>query len=288
MRVMPELPEVEGLAAALTRRLRGHRVEALRVNSIAVLKTFDPPVSALAGLEVTGLSRRGKYLVVETPPLAVVVHLSRGGWMRWRDAPTAGRTTLRGPLAAELRMDGGGALAITEQGRDKRLAIWVVRDPGDVPQIASLGPEPLAERFGVAAMAAALRGAPGGTIKHVLADQHVIAGIGNAYSDEMLHAARLSPFRRAADLSDDEVARLHGSLSLLRDAAARARELDLSELKDDKRGGMRVHGRSGLPCPVCGETIRDVWLGERSLQYCPGCQTGGRVLADRRLSRLLR
>ena len=286
---MPELPEVTSLSAALGERLRGARVAAVSLRSVAALKTYDPPVDALVGLEVTGATRHGKFIDLLLPPLHLVVHLSRAGWIRLRDAaPSREPTSLRGPLVASFRFDDGRSIDITEQGTEKRLAIYVVRDPSDVPGIAKLGPDALAESFDADALHTLLR-SQRGTLKSVLSDQSLVAGIGNAYSDEILHVARLSPFRRADTLDAGEVSTLHAAVrEVLEHALAEARAASPETLKSAKKMRLRVHGRTGEACPVCGETVREVSFATRSFQYCPRCQTGGRVYADRRLSRLLR
>jgi formamidopyrimidine-DNA glycosylase len=289
---VPELPEVQAIAEALDRRMRGRRVASLLVPSVAALKTYDPPLAALAGREVTGTGRRGKFLVLDLGPaggpLHVAIHLGRAGWVRWREEAADRRLAQRGPLAARLRLEAGGGIDVTEQGTEKRLAIFVVRDPAEVPGIARLGVDALDPGLDADRLGSLLASRPG-TVKAALADQAVIAGVGNAYSDEILHAARLSPFARSDRLDPQTLRRLGLALrETLETALLRARELDLDELKDGKRQGLRVHGRAGLPCPVCGDTVREVSLSARSFQYCPTCQTGGRVHADRRLSRLLR
>ncbi len=289
---MPELPEVEALARDLERRLAGRVLERVELVAVAALKTFAPPLTELLGRSVAGVGRRGKFLVLATgpgPPLHLVVHLARGGWVRWRDElPSARAHPGRGPLALRLGLSGGGGLELTEAGTEKRLALWVVRDPLEVRPLADLGPDPLAPDFDVSTLAAALAGR-GGNLKGALTDQRVVAGVGNAYSDEALHAARLSPFKPAGRLTGDEVARLHaGLVGVLSAALARSAGLAASKLKGEKKAGLAVHGRAGLTCPVCGDTIREVWFSNRSLQYCPRCQTKGRVLADRRLSRLIK
>jgi len=285
---MPELPEVEALCRSFDSRLRDRVVARVVVRSVAVLKTFDPPITALEGLTVRGCTRRGKFLDLALPPLHLVVHLARGGWMTLRDRPTNARPSLRGPLAVMVTLEDGGSLEITEYGKDKRLAVYVVRDPVAVPGVARLGIDALDPTLGSSKLGSLLR-LQKGTLKSVLADQSVIAGIGNAYSDEILHAARLSPLRHALALDDAEVERLSAAIhDILSAAVALAVGTDPSELKDGKRQSMRVHGRTGAPCPVCGDTVREVSLATRSFQYCPTCQAGGRVFADRRLSRLLR
>jgi formamidopyrimidine-DNA glycosylase len=285
---MPELPEVSALAAGLGERMRGRTITAARLRSIGALKTYDPPLGALVGLTVDGWARHGKFLDMAAGDLHLVVHLARAGWIRWRERLTEARATLRGPLALQLELDGGAGIDVTEQGTEKRLALYVVRDPTLVPGIARLGVDVLDASLDAPRLGELLR-QNRGQLKTVLADQAVVAGVGNAYSDEILHAARLSPFHRAASLTVVEVDRLHVALrSVMGDAVSRAQAVDIGSLKPDKKEHLRVHGRTGQPCPICGDTIREVSLATRSFQYCPTCQTGGRVLADRRLSRLLR
>jgi len=288
--VMPELPEVTALAADLDGRLKGRVIERLSVLAFAALKTFDPPVEALKGLTIAAVSRHGKFLDITAGDLHVVVHLARAGWIRWRDGPPpppSGRPG-SGPLAARLVLDDGSGLNITEAGTKKSLAIYVVHDPSDVPGIARLGPDPLDPSFTVDVLAGILAAQGRAQIKGVLRNQSVIAGIGNAYSDEILHVAKMSPYKPASMPADD-VARLYEAMqSTLRDALARADGLAASELKSEKKSNLRVHGRTGQPCPVCGDTIRQVIFHDSTFQYCPTCQTGGKPLADRVLSRLLK
>jgi formamidopyrimidine-DNA glycosylase len=285
---MPELPEVSALAGGLTEQMRGHAVTAVRLRSIGALKTYDPPLQALVSRRVDGWTRHGKFLDMTADDLHLVVHLARAGWIRWRDRINEAKSTLRGPLALQLELDGGCGIDITEQGTEHRLALYVVRQPSDVPGIERLGVDVLDPRLDPAGLGELLHQRRG-QLKTVLADQSLIAGVGNAYSDEILHAARLSPFRQAAALTQEETARLHHALrSVMSEAVDRARAVDIAALKPDKKQHLSVHGRTGEPCPVCADTIREVSLSTRSFQYCPTCQTGGRVLADRRLSRLLR
>ena len=287
---MPELPEVTALAADLDARLSGHVIDRLSVVAFSALKTFDPPADALHGLTITGVSRHGKFLDITAGDLHVVIHLARAGWIRWRDAPPAPSTGRlgKGPLAARLVLDDGKGLDITEAGTKKSLAIYVVRDPAEVPGIARLGPEPLDPSFTEEVFAGILAKQGRAQIKGVLRKQSLIAGIGNAYSDEILHVAKMSPYKPAAMASED-VSRLYTALqSTLREALARADGLAASELKSEKKSNLRVHGRTGEPCPVCGDTIRQVIFHDSTFQYCPTCQTGGKPLADRVLSRLLK
>jgi formamidopyrimidine-DNA glycosylase len=285
---MPELPEVEALCRSFDARLRGRTVTRVVVRSVAVLKTFDPQVTALQRLTIAGCERRGKFIDLFLPPLHLVVHLARGGWITLRDKPTNARPALQGPLAVMVSLEDGGSLEITEHGKDKRLAVYVVRDPASVPGVTRLGIDALDPAL-TAEVLSTLLVEQKGTLKTVIADQAVIAGIGNAYSDEILHAARLSPLRHANALAEDEVERLATAVhDILSGAVALSIETDPKGLKDGKRQSMRVHGRTGQPCPVCGDTVREVSLATRSFQYCPTCQSGGKVFADRRLSRLLR
>jgi formamidopyrimidine-DNA glycosylase len=289
--LVPELPEVEALAVFLRERLVGAVVAGVDVASVSALKTFDPPISALAGLTVSDVRRHGKFLDLDVDGLHLVVHLARAGWVRWRDQVSTApvRPSGRNPLALRMRLDDGSGLELTEAGTKKKLAVYVVHRPAEVPGIQRLGPDPLDESFDVAALAAVVASHPRTQLKGLLRDQSVVAGVGNAYSDEVLHVARLSPFKLAGSLSSDEVVRLHHCLeATLRDAVERSSGLPAAELKDDKRAGMRVHGRTGQPCPECGDVVREVSFADSSLQYCATCQTGGRPLADRRTSKFLR
>ena len=296
---MPELPEVETLARFLADRAGGHVVAGLELGEISALKTFDPPLSALVGTVVADAQRHGKWLdlVCAQPSgeaLHLIWHLSLAGWVRWSDSlPATPVRPGRSPLALRVRLDDGSGFDLTEQGTRKRLALYVVEDPEQVPQIASLGVEPLSDEFTPQRLAELLS-SRNQQVKGLLRDQHVIAGIGNAYSDEILHATRTSPFRNTSTYSPDDAAAVHAAIrAVLTDAVAAAAGKPAAELKDAKRRGMRVHGRTGQPCPgwdgvPCGDTVREVSFADASLQYCPTCQTDGKPLADRRLSRLLR
>jgi formamidopyrimidine-DNA glycosylase len=287
---VPELPEVEALARFLTGKAGGCRIDRVDLCAISALKTFDPPLDAIIGRTMVGCGRRGKYLLLDLgPDLVLATHLARGGWVQWREALKPGRLKPgRGPMALRVGLEGGAGFDLTEAGTEKRLAVWVVRDIGDVPQIAGLGPDPLDPAFDAEALGRLLAGRKA-QVKGVLTDQSVLAGVGNAYSDEALHAAKLSPFKTAGSLSSDEVGRLHEALiGVLQDAVARSAGLPAAGVKTEKRSGLQVHGRTGEACPVCGDTVREVSFATKSLQYCPTCQTGGKPLADRRLSRLLK
>jgi formamidopyrimidine-DNA glycosylase len=294
------MPEVEALRAFLDDHLVGRRVVRAVPLAFHVLKTYDPPLAAVEGREVTGVARRGKFLDIalgergESGETHLVIHLARAGWLRWRDTlPKAPpRPGGKGPLAMRVTLaePPGGGFDLTEQGTQKRLAVYCVRDPAEVPGVARLGPDPLDPALTPAAFAAMLRGERR-QIKGVLRDQSVLAGIGNAYSDEILHAARMSPYRLAARIgeAEGEAGALHAAMTgTLREAVERSKGLAAGKLKAEKKSGLRVHGRAGEPCPVCGDTIREVSFADSALQYCPTCQTGGKPLADRRMSRLLK
>lgn len=287
---MPELPEVEALADHLRRHAVGLTVGRIDVSALSVLKTFDPPLTALHGQSVTAAQRWGKYLGLQVGDLFLIAHLSRAGWLRWSD--TLAATPLRpgkGPIALRVHLGTPGeapGFDLTEAGTQKRLAVWLVDDPTRVPGIAALGPDALAVS---AEDLAGLLAGNTGRIKTVITDQKVIAGIGNAYSDEILHTARISPFATAAKLTGDQFAALYDAItSVLTDAVTRSVGQQAATLKGEKRSGLQVHARTALPCPVCGDTVREVSFADKSFQYCPTCQTGGKVLADRRMSRLLK
>jgi DNA-formamidopyrimidine glycosylase len=287
---MPELPEVESLAAFLRERAVGHAIARADAASFAVLKTFDPPLDALTGQVVQAVGRHGKFLDLSCgPDLHLIMHLARAGWLRWREElPTTPPKPGKSPLAFRLRLDDGSGFELTEAGTRKRLAVYLVHDPADVPGVATLGPDPLAPDFTIDTLAGLLAGRRT-QIKGVLRDQHIIGGIGNAYSDEVLHVAKMSPFKIAASMSADEVQTLYDAIvETLRDAVERSAGLAAKDLKGEKKTGLRVHGKTGEPCPVCGDTVREVSFADSAFQYCATCQTGGKPLADRRLSRLLK
>ena len=308
---MPELPEVTALAAFLTEHAAGQSVASVTVASLNVLTTYDPPASALVGRVITGAGRHGKFLDIVTAPgegggpgsddgqgsdgrkgsaipedLHLIVHLARAGWLRWSDALSATPPKMGGPIALRLRLAGGAGFDITEAGTKKSVAAAIVRDPAAVPGVARLGPDALG--LDPRTLAEVLSRSTG-RLKNVITDQTVMSGIGNAYSDEILHTAKLSPFATAGKLSQDEVDRLASAMhSVLTSAVERSVGGEAARLKGEKRTGLRVHARTGLPCPVCGDVIAEVSFADRSFQYCPTCQTGGRLLADRRRSRLVK
>ncbi|WP_078284246.1 Fpg/Nei family DNA glycosylase [Mycobacteroides chelonae] len=287
---MPELPEVEALADHLRRHATGATIGRIDVSAFSVLKTFDPPVTSLHGHTVTGATRWGKYLGLQVGSHYLITHLSRAGWLRWSDK--LGAAPLKpgkGPIALRVHLGTPGeapGFDLTEAGTQKRLAVWVVADPAAVPQIAALGPDALS--LTATGLADILSGTTA-RLKNVITDQRVIAGIGNAYSDEILHVAKLSPFASGKTLTEGQLTALYEAMqSVLTDAVQRSVGQQAATLKGEKRSGLRVHARTGMPCPVCGDVVREVSFADKSFQYCPTCQTGGKVLADRRLSRLLK
>ena len=286
---MPELPEVEALASFLRERAVGRVVARVDAVSIACLKTYDPPPTALAGLEVTGATRHGKFLDLDVSGLHLVVHLARAGWLQWREQlPAAPPRMGKGPIGLRVHLDDGSGFDLTEAGTKKGLAVYVTSDVSTVPGVARLGVDPLSPEFTEDVLAGLLAGQRG-QVKGLLTDQSLVAGVGNAYSDEVLWEVGLSPFKPAQNLTADDVTRLHAALvDTLRAAVGRAEGLAAGKLKAEKKSGLSVHGRAGLPCPRCGDTVLEVSFADKALQYCPTCQTGGKPLADRRLSRLLK
>ena len=295
MRV-PELPEVEALVQDLRGRLTGRAITRIDLAAFSALKTFDPPLHSLHGTLVDGVTRHGKFLDIDASGVHLCIHLARAGWIRWRDEVPAlpARPNSKNPLAARIVIDDPDSekqsgLDITEAGTKKSLALYVVRDPQEVPGIARLGPDPLADEFTIQALADILASEGRKQIKGVLRMQSIVAGIGNAYSDEILHTARMSPYKPANGLSEEELQTLYDAIrGTLADAVARSSGLAASELKGEKKSNLAVHGRAGKPCPVCGDVVREVSFADSSLQYCATCQTNGKPLADRRMSRLLK
>jgi formamidopyrimidine-DNA glycosylase len=291
---MPELPEIEALASYLRERAVGRAVQRADVAAFSAVKTFDPPLTALRGAIVNGASRYGKFLSLDFDGLHLITHLARGGWLQWRESlpPAPPRPGGKSPLAFRLHLAPefpSGPVAgfdLTEMGTQKRLAVYLVRNPQEVPGIARLGPDALA--LSLPELTELLAGHRA-QLKSALTDQSLVAGIGNAYSDEILHVAKLSPFKNTGKLTDDELSRLHAAIqAVLTDAVERSVGQRAATLKGEKRSGLRVHARAGLPCPVCGDTVRSISFADRHFEYCPTCQTEGRELADRRLSKLLK
>ena len=275
---MPELPEVEAIRRALDAPVRAFPVERAGPAHVATLKTFDPPLSALDGERLAGAGRRGKRLLfpVADRELVLVVHLMSAGRIRYL-APGA-----KGPKtpAFRLRFEGGAELVLTEAGSKKRAGVWLLRPDALAGELAHLGPE--ADELDAARLGEILR-SDSRRLHAALRDQRLLAGIGRAWANEILHAAQLSPYALTGQLADDEVARLAAAMR-----AELARGLELRERGAGNPQTYRIHDRLGQPCHVCATPIARVDFEEHTIYYCPRCQTGGRVLKDRRLSRLLR
>jgi formamidopyrimidine-DNA glycosylase len=285
---VPELPEVESLTTFLRERAVGHAFVRADITAISALKTYDPPVSAMVGLLIDDVQRHGKFLDISAQGVHLVIHLARAGWLRWKEEQNTGLVRPgKGPIALRTVLDDGSGFDLTEAGTQKKLAVYVVRDVDEVPGIARLGPDPFT--LSLEDFSDILKRQGRVQLKGVLRSQSVIAGIGNAYSDEILHVAKMSPFKPASNLSEDELKTLYDAMrETLQDAVNRSAGLAVQDLKSEKKSGLRVHGRKGEKCPICGDIVREVSFADSSLQYCATCQTGGKPLADRRLSKLLK
>ena len=277
---MPELPEVQALAERVEARLAGARFVGAIPLSFSSLKTVAPPPEDLEGCRLEAVGRRGKFLVLSLPPLRLLVHLSQGGRLVFEEAPSGTRP--RGALV-RLRFDRAPSLLVKEFGTERKAGWWIMA-PGDDGPLAKLGPEPFSPEF----EELILRGDDSGQLHPMLRDQRRVAGIGRGYADDILHRAKLSPFRSLSSLGDAERPEL---LRSIRTVLAEALEVERR-----REGGLptklgdhfAVHRKSGTPCPACGSELRRVSFESHEITYCPGCQTGGRILADRRLSRLIR
>jgi formamidopyrimidine-DNA glycosylase len=289
---MPELPDIEDYLAALRPRVLGQPLEGARIVSFSLLRTFDPPIEALVGREVVGLRRLGKRIVFEFAAgdrphgLFLVLHLMIAGRLRWQDAPGAAVPRRYGLAALDFST---GTLIVTEAGTKKRASLHVVAGEAALAEHDRGGLEPLRATHDEFVTAVTRENR---TLKRALTDQRLIAGIGNAFSDEILHAARLSPVRRTAQLDADALTRLYdATVSVLSDWTARLRAATGDGFPRDVtafRPDFAVHGRYGQPCPVCGTPVQRIRYADNETNYCPACQTDGRVLADRSLSRLLK
>lgn len=286
---MPELPEVEALAHFLRENAMGRVLTRIDIASLSVLKTAVPPWTELHGRPVDACARRGKYLDLVCGDLHMVTHLARAGWLRWSNAlPPASPKPGKGSIALRVHLDGvhGPGFDLTEAGTKKGLAVWIVSELDQIPSVARLGPDALSLNSG---LLGELFSGHNVRLKTALTDQSLLAGIGNAYSDEIMHAAKLSPYSAVGRLSEEELNRLAEAIqSILVDAVHRSVGQKAALLKGEKRSGLRVHNRAGLPCPVCGDTVREISFADKAFQYCPTCQTKGKPLADRRMSRLLK
>ena len=275
---MPEFPEVEAVRRALDAPVRTFPIEKAGPAHVATLKTFAPPLAALEGRRLTGVERRGKRLLFPTDDdeLVLLVHLMTAGRLRYLRAGQAGPKS----PAFRLRFQSGAELVLTEAGPRKRAGVWLLNPEEAEAELAHLGPEALgigAKRLGELCAGDSRR------LHSLLRDQRAVAGIGRAWANEILHRARLSPYALSTDLEPDEVGRLAESID-----AELERGLELRERGANDKRTYRVHDKLGEPCYVCGTPIARVDFEEHTIYYCPECQTGGRVLKDRRLSRLLR
>jgi formamidopyrimidine-DNA glycosylase len=289
---LPELPEIEALRQLLSERVVGKIVASVAIRQFALVKTFDPPLDALIGQTPVEAGRHGKHLLLDFDGgVTLAIHLGIGGRLVPRSPGADGAARRAGGryTSLEIGWDDGEGVDVVELGKKKRSSVHVLPSSGVPAHLSSLGvdalsPELTVERLG------ALLSAERAQLKHFLVDQHRIAGIGNAYSDEILWEAHLPPLRMTTTLADEEVGSLHVAIhDVLSAALDWAREENyLLVARGDKRGNFQVHRREGEPCPRCGEAIASIHLAESSLQYCPACQLQGRRYADRRLSRLFR
>ena len=275
---MPESPEVQALAEELDARLTGRALSGVDILEFRVVKTRTRQPSTLVGEHLTGVTRRGKLLDLDFGDAHIVLSLGRHGWARWA-GPEAERLDDDAPPAlASLTFDNGAELELTDAGGWVSLGLWVVADAVDVPAVAKLGPDPADPSFSRADFDRAVVGRRK-QIKAVLQEQESLAGIGNAYSDEILHAAKVSPVAHASAMSAAELDRLvTATIGVIRDAVVARRGVPIAQLKKAKVAAMQVHGRTGQPCPVCGGTIHDFAFASTTAQYCPDCQTSGHPL----------
>lgn len=283
---MPELPDIVVYIEALERRVLGKVVTGMRVTSPSVLRTYDPPFEAPIGLVVVALRRVGKRIVLSFPEdLHLVLHLMVAGRLRWEEP---GKPIPRRVGLAAIDFE-DGSLVLTEQGTHRRAGLWLFRGWEGVAALDRGGVEPFeatGEEF-----AAAVKSADR-TLKRALTDPRIVSGIGNAYSDEILWQARLSPVQRTSRLTDDEVVRLHRAVlealstwtARLRDEVGEGWPVKVTAFREE----MAVHGKHGQPCPRCGSPVQRIVYADNETNYCAICQTGGRLLADRSLSRLLK
>jgi formamidopyrimidine-DNA glycosylase len=275
---MPEFPEVEAWRRALDDPVSAFPIERAGPAHVATLKTFEPPLSELQGRRLAGVERRGKRLLFPTEEgeLVLLIHLMTAGRLRYLGFGESGPKT----PAFRLRLQGGSQLVLTEAGSKKRAGVWLLTPEDAEQELAHLGPEANElDREGLATILAE----DSRRLHSLLRDQRAVAGIGRAWANEILHEARLSPFALSSQLDDAEIDRL--ALALRSELE---RGLELRERGASDKRAYRVHNRLGEPCHVCGEPIARVDYDEHTVYYCPACQTNGRVLKDRRLSRLLR
>lgn len=277
---MPESPEVEALARFLDEEAAGREIRAVDVLEFRAVKTRATPPASTVGRTVTGARRHGKHVEIELDRSSLIVSLGRHGWMRWL-GPSAGAAAdapADPPALATFELSDERALEVTDAGSWVSLGLFVVDDASQVPAIAKLGPDPADPGFTRAQFDAALGGRRK-QIKAILQEQESLAGIGNAYSDEILHLARVSPIVHAAALEGEAADRLFdATLTTVRGAIDAQLGVPIDQLKAHKVAAMRVHGRTGDACPVCGDTVRDLSFAGTTAQYCPTCQNGGEPL----------
>ncbi|GAB3561843.1 Fpg/Nei family DNA glycosylase [Arthrobacter alkaliphilus] len=291
---MPELPEITALAGFLDERLAGATLTQIVLPSAFTLKVADAPYESLVGRTVDSVGRHGKFLAFNMgaapqaantdEPLSLIVSFAKDGWLKFSDTEPGTETgSTGGYFAAQLGFANNGRdydITLTDDGAWKGLALFIVRRPAEVPGIAELGPDALSPSFGLEEFGRLFTKRQ--QVKGLLRDQKLIAGIGNGYSDEILHAAKLSPVAIASKLEPDAVERLFRTMKeLLQGAVTELSGKGPSEVKPAKKASMRVHGRTGEPCPVSGDTIRELAFVGTSFQYCPTCQTNGEILARR-------
>lgn len=281
---MPESPEVDALGGFLREHATGRRVRSVEVEESRAVKTRARPVRELEGRTVTAVRRFGKHLALEADGATLLVSFGRAGWARWLEegqedvAPAAGAdgTMIESPpVIARVLFDDGARLLFTDAGEWLSLGLHVVDDPAEVGAVAKLGVDPLSDGFAREDLDRVVTGRRK-QLKALLQEQEALAGIGNAYSDEILHAARLSPVAHASTLDEEERSRLFAAITgVLRSAVAARRPVPPERLKAEKVAAMAVHGRTGEACPVCGDVVRDVPGSKGAAQYCAVCQTGG-------------
>jgi len=277
---VPEIPEVQALAERVGERLVGARFMRATALSFSALKTVTPGPQDLEGRTLTNTGRRGKFLILELDPLRLLVHLSQGGRLIFEEAPST--TKPRGALV-RFRFDRAPGLLVKEFGTERKAGWWVLAEGDDGP-LAKLGPEPSSKEFAELIT----NGTDGGQLNTMLRDQRRVAGIGRGYSDDILHRAKLSPFRSLTSLDAGERRRLLKSTRSILDEALEVERKRTGGLPTKLGDHFVVHHKAGTPCPACGTELRRVSFESHEITYCPSCQTGGKILADRRLSRLVR
>jgi len=277
---MPELPEVQALAERLDAAVAGAPFAGAEVLQFSSLKTVAPRSESLVGATLQGVGRRGKFLVFEFAGPRLLVHLSQGGRVDVEDPPK--RTRPRGAVV-RLAFDGRPTVLVKEFGRERKAGWWVLAEGDDGP-LAKLGPEPDSSEF----ERLVLEGDDTRRVHTILRDQRTVAGVGRGYSDDILHRAKLSPFASLGSLSNEERRTLLGATREILSEALEVERRRTGGVPTKIGDHFTVHGKYGTPCPRCGEDLRRISYESHEVTYCPACQTGGKVLADRRLSRLIR